>query len=310
MKKIYNLIALFLFTISIVHATPQVTGFSVGNTYLQSGKIKVYDAGPTEFRANISASRSMNGSVYESVIMQVVFYITSSGTQHTLKTITLNSSHFNGAYLAYYNETVGNPPAANNVVKISIPANINHGRVAVKYRWKDSNGDWQPVINGGDEYTNLNNYGYDTINLTPPPPVADTILRSIHEYWSNTYTDHYYTNVLASTVGGGFWTYEKVAFHAFLSQVPNTVPIYEYMSETYGDHYYTTVNAPTVGGGSWVQSKIAFYAYTSPGAGRIPIYEYMSNTHGDHYYTTVDALTMGDGTWVKEKIAFYAVSPN
>jgi hypothetical protein len=177
MKRIYNMIALFFLTISLVHATPQVAGFSVQNTYLQSGKIKVYDGGPTEFLANISASRAIIGSVYESVEMQVVFYIISSGAESSLKTITLTSSDFDGTYLAYYNETAGNPPGANNVVKVSIPVNVNHGRVAVKYRWKDSNGDWQPFITGvGDEYTYLNNYGYDTINLTPPPPSSEGLL--------------------------------------------------------------------------------------------------------------------------------------
>lgn len=134
MKKVYNIIAIFFLTISIANATPALTQFQVLSNFLQGTKIKVYNGGPTEFIAKMSASRGVNGSTYETVQMEVVFYITSNFVDTDLKTITLNSSHFNGSYLAYYNEEQGSPPAMNNNVTISIPENLNAGYVKVKYR--------------------------------------------------------------------------------------------------------------------------------------------------------------------------------
>jgi len=179
MKRIYNIFILLCLFTNIASAIPQLTSFTVKPNFLQNGKIKVYNNGTTEFRAQISASRGMNGTTYESVLAEVVFYMQIGSVQHELKTITLTSSYFSGSYLATYNEE-GGIPAANNLVVIAIPQNIETGEVKVKYRYKDANDVWQPNSTYG--YENYSQSYYQTINVgtTPYPPViAPSIIAKI-----------------------------------------------------------------------------------------------------------------------------------
>lgn len=160
MKKSFLILIMLCSLFNVVKADPSLSTFVVVSNFLQNGKIKVYNNGTTEFIASIGASRGRTGTVYETVDMQVVFYMQVGVVEHTLKTITLSSSHFDGFFLKTYNET-GNS-FDNNLVKIAIPQDIERGEVKVKYRNKDYNGNWP---NG---YILFNNSSYQTINMGTP----------------------------------------------------------------------------------------------------------------------------------------------
>ncbi len=160
MKRGFIIFVIICSFVSFTKANPSLSAFTVVSNWLQDGKIKVYNNGTTEFIASIAASRSSFSGVYEAVNMEVVFYMQIGTEHHVLKTITLLSSHFNGAFLQTYNEN----QLGNNLVKIAIPQAIERGEVKVKYRFKDSNGNWQP----GSNYYTFNSSSYQTVNVGTP----------------------------------------------------------------------------------------------------------------------------------------------
>lgn len=165
--KRFNITMLLVFIFSFfANATPLLTSFTVVSNYFQNGKIKVYNNGTTTFLVHIGASRAISGSSYENVNMEVVFYVQLGSVQHTLKTVTLTSSHFNQHYLSTYNEDPSGNPVANNLVALDLPQNIELGEVRVKYRYKDSNNVWQPNSTYG--YTSFSGSYYKTINVGIP----------------------------------------------------------------------------------------------------------------------------------------------
>ena len=93
----------------------------------------------------------------------------------------------------------------------------------------------------------------------------------VYRFWSGQYGHHFYTisedqkNYVIAT-WPDIWTYERVAFYAFTTQVPGTSPVYRFYSPVYSGHFYTIsedeknyiiATWPTV----WSYEGIVYYAY-------------------------------------------------
>jgi hypothetical protein len=135
------------------------------------------------------------------------------------------------------------------------------------------------------------------------PPVAGTV-PVFRYYGRDSNQDHFYTMHYGEIGGGSNWAYifEGIGFHAFATQVPNSVPIYRYYSASTGNHFYSAYQENN----GWPLEGIGFYAYTSAINGARPVYRYYSPSRGDHFYTlNPNELATMPG-YVSEGIGWYA----
>lgn len=174
-------------------------------------------------------------------------------------------------------------------------------------------GDANSLMNGGEcgtGATSLSSYDILGVQFMYPEgvPVAGTIpvFRYIAEGNPDSRnTDHFFTtdiNELGN--GNNLYSFEGIAFFAFSSQVPGTIPVYRYSSNQFINHYYTIVYNTYAG---YTYEKIAFYAYPSAINSSVPVYRYFSNTFYDHHYTKNPSESQSLATYyVSEGIDFYA----
>ncbi len=141
---------------------------------------------------------------------------------------------------------------------------------------------------------------------------AQTVM-PVYRFWSEKYKAHFYTADLAErnrviATWPKEWSYEKVAYGAYGSQVDGTVPVYRFWSEWRKSHFYTTDPAekayvektwPDV----WKYEKVAFYTFpeTSTASGLQKITRFWSAQFHSHFYTAdSNEVTKVVQTWPKE----------
>jgi hypothetical protein len=153
-------------------------------------------------------------------------------------------------------------------------------------------------------------------------PAAPT--QPVYRFWSDVFQAHFYTmsaqerDYVIAAYDDSVWKYEKVAYRAYATQAPGTVPLYRFWSDTYRGHFYTAsqserdyiiANYPA---SVWKYEKIAYYVY--PANNSIPntvgVFRFWSTTKGHHFYTANpverDAVINDypDEIWKYEKKAF------
>jgi hypothetical protein len=121
----------------------------------------------------------------------------------------------------------------------------------------------------------------------------------IYRFWSPLNQTHFYTASLAerdSIIAGyptSVWTYEGVAFHAFLTRAPGAVPLYRFWSPRLSGHFFTAstdekdeiiANYPA---STWAYEGVAFYVY--PADSTVPetlaVSRFWSPRSQHHFYT-------------------------
>jgi len=117
----------------------------------------------------------------------------------------------------------------------------------------------------------------------------------ISRFWSNMYNGHLYaTGEEAKSVirdyPSNIWKYEGIVYHAFRTNVIDTLPVYRFWSDTYRSHFYTQSedeknyvisNYPT---NIWRYEGVVFYAYTPNRTGKLNIYRFWSDVYKKHFY--------------------------
>jgi subtilisin family serine protease len=117
----------------------------------------------------------------------------------------------------------------------------------------------------------------------------------ISRFWSDMYNGHLYsTGEEAKSVirdySSNIWKYEGIVYHAFRTNVVDTLPVYRFWSDTYRSHFYTqsedeknyVINHyPT---NIWRYEGVVFYAYTPNKTGKLNIYRFWSDVYKKHFY--------------------------
>jgi hypothetical protein len=160
-----------------------------------------------------------------------------------------------------------------------------------------------------------------TLRLRTAPAGAT---QPVFRFWSDAFQAHFYTmsvqerDYVIANYDDYVWKYEKVAYRAYSSQEPGTVPLYRFWSDTYRGHFYTAsqserdyiiANYPT---SVWKYEKIAYYVY--PASNDVPntigVFRFWSTSKGHHFYTAnpiereIVIADYDDWIWKYERKAF------
>ena len=96
----------------------------------------------------------------------------------------------------------------------------------------------------------------------------------VYRFWSDAYRGHFYTiskaerDFIASNYPSNVWRYENVAYCAYQTAQPGTIPVHRFWSDTYRGHFYTTSEAEknsiiaNYPSNVWRYEGVAFYAFT------------------------------------------------
>ena len=193
--------------------------------------------------------------------------------------------------------------------------NIAHGYTAatVVEAWHQSSGHYANIMGDynviGIGYYEANGQTYFTQDFgkyaTLPGPVAAAPSPSptgsveVYRFWSPKNSTHFYTASLAerdsiiASYPTSIWTYEGVAYRAFLTAQPGTVPLYRFWSPRLSGHFYTAsgeekdsiiASYPT---STWTFEGVAFYVYptSSVVAGTAAVSRFWSPKNQHHFYT-------------------------
>jgi len=130
-------------------------------------------------------------------------------------------------------------------------------------------------------------------------------------YSQRTSQDHFYT-INWNELGNGNnndYIFEGIAFYAFPSPAPGTVPVHYYYQLSSGDHFYTTdFSELGTGRSGYGYYGTPFHVYPNAINGARPVWRYYNGSAGDHFYTLNqdEFLLTGTGGWNFERLAFYA----
>ncbi|NJO44014.1 MAG: hypothetical protein HC769_34905 [Cyanobacteria bacterium CRU_2_1] len=130
-----------------------------------------------------------------------------------------------------------------------------------------------------------------------------SIITPVYEYYAETPIWRYQYSP-SPDIGEG-WKRSGVAFFAFGSGEPNTVPVYRFFAKDPWRYYYSTNSTPPQG---WLQDGPAFYAYKAqPASGSIPLYQYSAQNPWRYQYSLKDDLVSSGKApgWTFEDAAFY-----
>jgi Repeat of unknown function (DUF5648) len=189
-------------------------------------------------------------------------------------------------------------------------ANKSRPDIGVVYPDKGANHGFSGTITGVSDalhtvcVTGVNvSFGSDAqiqcLKVGPPiasAPAGETVVYRFYEPSSN---DHFFTSSLAerNSIIANFppstWTYEGVAFDAFTTQVPGSVPLYRFWSPQYVGHFFTAVQSEkdsviaNFPASTWTYEGVAFYVYpaNSTAAKAESVYRFWSPTFHQHFYT-------------------------
>jgi parallel beta-helix repeat protein len=122
----------------------------------------------------------------------------------------------------------------------------------------------------------------------------------VYRFYSRAKRTHFYTSSLTerNQVVSGYpyavWAYENIAYEAFPTQAPNTVPVYRFYSPDGGNHFYTIdMSEMKKPDGSWryppnvwSYERIEFYVYPNSYTGvSVQIFRFYSAVLKRHFYT-------------------------
>jgi CSLREA domain-containing protein len=144
---------------------------------------------------------------------------------------------------------------------------------------------------------------------------------AVYRFWSPVFSSHFFTiseaerdYIIANWPG--IWTYEGVAFRAFQTQEPGTMPVYRFWSPVDEAHFYTISEAErdyiiANWPGIWTYEGIAFYAYPAQAPVSMAVYRFLSAFNQAHFYTISEAerdyiIATWPDIWTYEGVAFYA----
>ena len=146
-------------------------------------------------------------------------------------------------------------------------------------------------------------------------------LQPVFRFYSPSSRDHFLTmgeteRYRLRTEWQKAWTYEGVAFYAYPSEVPGTMPVHRFCSAKGGDHFLTASEGEASrlkASPSWKYEGVAFWADDSSREETTPVHRFYSSADGDHFLTAgageADRLR-SDATarksWRYEGVAFHA----
>ena len=133
----------------------------------------------------------------------------------------------------------------------------------------------------------------------PAPVASSSAPVAVYRFWSPKNSTHFYTASLAerdsiiANYPASIWTYEGVAYTAFLSPQAGTIPLYRFWSPLLSGHFYTASESeknsviasyPT---STWSSEGVAFYVYPSDTTltGTVAVSRFWSPTNRHHFYT-------------------------
>lgn len=144
----------------------------------------------------------------------------------------------------------------------------------------------------------------DAIRNSGPPDVgayeylANPVIKShVYRFWSPINRGHFYTispserDGVASSYNPKEWRFEQIAYDAFLSQLPGTVPLYRSFSTALNAHFYTINPDEYAAANSradhlWSGEGIAYYVYPLSYTGiSFTVYRFWSPDNKHHFYT-------------------------
>ncbi|WP_403025721.1 leucine-rich repeat protein [Salinibacterium sp. GXW1014] len=171
--------------------------------------------------------------------------------------------------------------------------------------------------------------GYLSVTKTSAPTaaVASAPLPKttpVFRFWSDAHQGHFYTASAAErdhiikTYPSHIWKYERVAYQAFTTQQPGTVPLYRFWSSTLNGHFYTASASErdhvirAYDDAVWAYERVAYYVYPSgsASAGTNEVYRFWSDSKMHHFYTASAAekdhviRTYAPSVWSYERVAF------
>ncbi|MFC5502326.1 hypothetical protein ACFPJ4_08760 [Lysinimonas soli] len=122
---------------------------------------------------------------------------------------------------------------------------------------------------------------------------------SVYRFWSPKNSTHFYTasvserDTIIASYPTSVWTYEGVAYNAFLTQESGTIPLYRFWSPRLSGHFYTASesekNSIIAGypSSTWTFEGVAFYVYPTDTtvAGTVAVSRFWSPQNQHHFYT-------------------------
>lgn len=125
----------------------------------------------------------------------------------------------------------------------------------------------------------------------------------VYRFWSPKNSTHFYTasvgerDSIIADYPASIWTYEGVAYRAFLTQLPGTTPLFRFWSPGQGSHFFTA-SAPEKDriiadypSSTWSFEGVAFYVYpddsTTPATAEV--FRFWSPMNQHHFYTASSA---------------------
>ncbi|RZS57422.1 subtilisin family serine protease [Microcella putealis] len=125
----------------------------------------------------------------------------------------------------------------------------------------------------------------------------------VYRFWSSTLGAHFFTasaterDHVIRTYPKAVWNYEGVAFGAYSTQVPGTVPVFRFWSETHGAHFYTASQAERdqvlrlYPRKVWAYEGIAYYAFPEKPTAfdTFGVDRFWSPSMGAHFFTASKA---------------------
>lgn len=155
--------------------------------------------------------------------------------------------------------------------------------------------------------------------VTSLPQETQSEADYVYRFWSDTFHGHFFTIDWneASQVKDydDNWTYEKVAFSAYSTQEPDTIPLYRFWSDVFHGHFYTSDYDEYVKvkdtDPNWNYEWMAYYVYPLDYSGQVEtetVYRFWSPVFLHHFYTAdyneMVKVRDTDSNWDFEGAAF------
>lgn len=151
-----------------------------------------------------------------------------------------------------------------------------------------------------------------------PLPMSDSLTSSyVYRFWSDVFKGHFFTSSYyeATNVKDNDtnWKYEQVAYSAFRTEQPNSVPVYRFWSPVFHGHFYTISQEEMTRvrdtDSNWDYEKVDFYVYPLSYEGDVTtVYRFWSPVFLHHFYTADSEEMMRvkdtDTNWEYEGPAF------
>ncbi len=149
--------------------------------------------------------------------------------------------------------------------------------------------------------------------------------QAVYRFWSPKNESHFYTasdaekNYVINNYDDYTWTYEGIAYYAFINQQDNSYPVYRFWSAKNQTHFYTINNNEknivinNYDDYVWKYEGIAFYAYINKYNNNRPLYRFWSPRNESHFFTASYNEKMNvinnydDYIWKYEGIGFYVL---